>query len=70
MGWCAKGVEAKQNSPTLMRIMSLMEHEGSAKVQVIESWRLNLSLIISELVIWGTVSTVAEKGTLSLRIHG
>ena len=39
------------NSPTLIRTMSLMEHVGSAKVQVIRSWRFTQS-----------VPTVAKKG--------
>ena len=33
----AKSVEVKQCSPTSMRTMLLMEHVGSAEVQVIRS---------------------------------
>ena len=52
MGWCVKSMEAKQNLPTLMRILSIMKRVRSAKVKVIRSWRLTPSLIISESVIW------------------
>ena len=56
-----KGAEAKQNSPTSMRTMSLMECVGSAEVQVIRSWRLTQSSIISELVIWTNSSNCCSE---------
>ena len=44
--------ESEAELRKVMRTMSLMEHVGSAEVQVIEIWRLTPSSIISELVIW------------------
>ena len=44
MGWCAKGVEAKWNSHTSMRTMSLMECVGSAKVRFITDEQFQLLL--------------------------